>query len=510
MTARFGAATLLALGVLAAGCADPRTEILLVVGSDLLVPTEIDSLTIHADGNGDAGLERTFDLTKPATSLPLSLGLVSKDGQARPLHVVVTVLSGTTPIVTRSATTAFVVGQVRVLSLELAVACRGVVCAIAGDTCVAGVCGSDAVPGTSLPPYGVDAGPLGLADAGDASAPDVSADAVASDASDATTSDAHAPEGDAAPRKDDGVACGGAGECTSGHCADGVCCATSCVGACVSCALPARPGTCSPISAGTPDPHGVCADQGAPSCGTSGQCDGAGACAPYPAGTTCAVATCSGDSFVGAAKCASGACAAPAAVTCDPGACDTTGCAPSQVLTYANVTPTAAQGYTGSEAAQFSDACPVGQVVIGFNTTSNAASGPAVVDQIQTICGIAKVPTTGGAATVTAGTTLIVRGDVAGTAVAATCPANQVVVGFDGRAFALLDQLSIRCAPVAVAADGGVTIGTPTNLAPVGGTGGDPFPRTDCGPGAVAVGANIYTRSYVSAFGLACATVGAQ
>jgi hypothetical protein len=491
----------------AAGCASPRTEILLVVDSDLAVPAQIDHLAIRADGDVDAGFEQTYDLTQRATALPFSLGLVSKDGAARPLHVVVTALAGATPVVTRSASTMFVAGAVRVLSLDLLAACRGVVCADAGETCVAGACVSDDVPSKSLPPYGADAS--ARQESTDA-ATDAAPSDAAGDVGDAAPTDAGAGDGnDDAAGKDVGLPCGAAGECASGHCVDGVCCATACTGACVTCALPASPGRCALIAAGAPDPRFMCADQGAASCGTNGTCDGAGACARYAATTTCAASRCDGDMFVAASTCAGGHCAAPAAITCDPGACAATGCAVPPTLTVTNVTASAAQGYTAAEATEFGDACPSGQVVIGFQTTSNAPSGPAVVDQLQTVCGVATISVADGSVAITPGATLIVRGDVAGTAAASLCPADQVVVGFDGRAFALLDQLSVRCAPLPFA-NGAVAIGTPTNLAPVGGTGGDPFPRTDCGPGAIAVGANIYTRTYVSAFGLACATVGVK
>jgi hypothetical protein len=88
--------------------------------------------------------------------------------------------------------------------------------------------------------------------------------------------------------------CSSNDECASGFCADGECCNVACEGSCVSCALPDRVGTCTPIAAGNPDPRGVCRDQGVASCGTTSQCDGFGGCARYAAATLCAVATCVG------------------------------------------------------------------------------------------------------------------------------------------------------------------------------------------------------------------------
>ena len=80
---------------------------------------------------------------------------------------------------------------------------------------------------------------------------------------------------------DVGGLCSRDSDCLTGHCADGVCCNTACTGPCVSCALPGHLGTCSPVPVGARDPHGVCVDQGAPSCGHDGTCDGLGGCSLY-------------------------------------------------------------------------------------------------------------------------------------------------------------------------------------------------------------------------------------
>ena len=82
-------------------------------------------------------------------------------------------------------------------------------------------------------------------------------------------------------------------------------------------------------------------------------------------------------------------------------------------------------------------------------------------------------------------------------------------MGFSGRSGALLDQLSVRCAALTLAGTT-VTVGTPSNLEPVGGDGGSAFPRTDCGTGMIAVGTNIAVRNWISGFGLVCASIGGQ
>jgi hypothetical protein len=90
-----------------------------------------------------------------------------------------------------------------------------------------------------------------------------------------------------------------------------------------------------------------------------------------------------------------------------------------------------------------------------------------------------------------------------------TCPSNQLIVGFGGRAGALIDQLVLRCAPLIVTADGGgftVSTGATTDLAAVGGTGGNPFAQTDCAAGQIASTARLRAGDGIDAFGLACTT----
>jgi len=133
--------------------------------------------------------------------------------------------------------------------------------------------------------------------------------------------------------------CQHGGECTSGFCVDGVCCNVACQGACVSCATPGHIGVCEPVAAGNRDPRAVCVDQGATSCGTTGKCDGLGACALY-AGVLCAPVTCEGATLTPARYCdGSGACAA---------AHQTQSCAPLACRT---------------DVAQCADNCPAGDTI---------------------------------------------------------------------------------------------------------------------------------------------------
>jgi hypothetical protein len=121
---------------------------------------------------------------------------------------------------------------------------------------------------------------------------------------------------------ENGASCIAAGQCESGFCADGVCCETVCEGLCVSCAVSGSAGTCTAHAAGT-DPDNDCADDGASSCRTDGECDGAGACRRYPEGTTCAAVSCMNAMLTGSGRCdAQGACQRPAAMSCGKFQCN--------------------------------------------------------------------------------------------------------------------------------------------------------------------------------------------
>jgi hypothetical protein len=124
-----------------------------------------------------------------------------------------------------------------------------------------------------------------------------------------------------------GQPCSAGTECASTYCVDGVCCNSNCTGACHSCALSTSLGTCAPSPAGNGDPHKVCLDQPATSCGTDGTCDGAGNCHKYPTGTQCASESCATGIYTPPSVCdANGNCNAPDALGCAPYVCDGTRC----------------------------------------------------------------------------------------------------------------------------------------------------------------------------------------
>ena len=117
--------------------------------------------------------------------------------------------------------------------------------------------------------------------------------------------------------------CTGNGECASGFCVDGVCCTSACEGPCESCGLVGSIGICTPVAVGAPDPHGICRNDMASTCGQTGLCDGAGGCDLYPGGTTCAASSCSDGVLTSASACNGiGACVPGRGMSCSPFACN--------------------------------------------------------------------------------------------------------------------------------------------------------------------------------------------
>lgn len=134
--------------------------------------------------------------------------------------------------------------------------------------------------------------------------------------------------GGAAPGLSAGEKCSADGDCQSGPCLDGVCCASACAGVCVSCSAAVTgkaDGACEKVEAGT-DPHDDCA-QGKDVCGLDGQCDGAGACRFAAPSTTCGTEACASNQYTPPAQCnGTGKCVAPMPVSCSGHPCIGTRC----------------------------------------------------------------------------------------------------------------------------------------------------------------------------------------
>jgi hypothetical protein len=129
---------------------------------------------------------------------------------------------------------------------------------------------------------------------------------------------------DAPVNRANGSACSADEDCTSGICADGVCCTHPCTGTCMSCKVKTSMGTCVPVPDGQlPDPaRGSCNAEAPSTCGRDGKCDGSGECRKFPEGSICADGRCEGSTVVGAKVCQGGACQAGPDVICTPFSCD--------------------------------------------------------------------------------------------------------------------------------------------------------------------------------------------
>jgi hypothetical protein len=115
-----------------------------------------------------------------------------------------------------------------------------------------------------------------------------------------------------------GLGCLASSDCTTGYCADGVCCNAVCTGqchACTSAKTGLATGTCGNIKDGT-DPDNECPNAVASTCLTSGMCQ-SGACAYWPSGTVCGAASCTGSTASPADTCSgSGTCVDGGQVAC--------------------------------------------------------------------------------------------------------------------------------------------------------------------------------------------------
>ncbi|HJX66910.1 MAG TPA: hypothetical protein VJ860_23510, partial [Polyangia bacterium] len=161
-------------GLGACSSQDKNTKIVVVVWSDLTIPTEMDRIQIDVQGPTAASPPTTFPLTT-SDELPAVLVLVPPNNQDWPFAVTASGLRGdsTIPVVSQKATVAFLPGESRVLTLFL------------GRSCPGGICAQIDVPdphtlpvydpkATLLPPD-AGAGPRLDGGSGDVGAPDVGA-----------------------------------------------------------------------------------------------------------------------------------------------------------------------------------------------------------------------------------------------------------------------------------------------------------------------------------------------
>jgi hypothetical protein len=173
-------------------------------------------------------------------------------------------------------------------------------------------------------------------------------------------------------------------------------------------------------------------------------------------------------------------------------------------ITLTATSATARRGTTAGGAGQLIASCPGDQVVIGFEGFQGRNQMYPWLQSAGGVCGTVSI--NGLAVTITEAGKLAVFGATNGAAWTRRCPQNQVVIGFDGNSGDWMGVIKFRCAPLVVSGSGTITIGAVTTLDPVGGAADNTFPTTDCASGQVARGQDITAGTWMSAFGLLCAT----
>jgi hypothetical protein len=123
-----------------------RTEIVLVIDSDLRVPDELDELAIYVEGPGGRVQEASARLEE--TPLPRSLGLLRTQGPLSPVNVRVTGRVRGEDVLERRASLSFVEGRTLLLPMHLARSCLESACG--EQTCTEHGCRQAAIDPRSL------------------------------------------------------------------------------------------------------------------------------------------------------------------------------------------------------------------------------------------------------------------------------------------------------------------------------------------------------------------------
>lgn len=158
-------------------CTADRTEIIVAVGTDLPVPSQIDEIRIDVVGpSSTMPKSSTARLGPGEPPPPRTLGLVHEDGPLGPFFVRVAGRLGGGDVIERRARVSFIEGRTLLLRMDLLGRCLGVTCD-ASTTCAESGCRSIDVAAESLPEWtgtvpGGDAGPAVDAGRRDAARPD--------------------------------------------------------------------------------------------------------------------------------------------------------------------------------------------------------------------------------------------------------------------------------------------------------------------------------------------------
>lgn len=137
----------------ATGCTTPPTQLVVVVDTDLAVPTEVATIVLRLRRANGGLIEEASVAVSSHAELPLSLAVVPPEGDVSATVLVEAEArdaSGAVVVVT-TARTGFVAERSLLLRVLLTRSCLGITCG-AGETCIERTCVSDFVDPSTLPP----------------------------------------------------------------------------------------------------------------------------------------------------------------------------------------------------------------------------------------------------------------------------------------------------------------------------------------------------------------------
>ena len=163
------------------------------------------------------------------------------------------------------------------------------------------------------------------------------------------------------------------------------------------------------------------------------------------------------------------------------------------------------------------DECPMDQALVGFRGTIqtyvDGGNTPTNLRTVQGVCAPLSVSAMAPYVVTVGATNLLpLRGILPTPATSQTmnCPANQVVIGFQGRQAQFIEGLQMRCAPLVIAGASPtftIALGAITTTGMLGSTtAGATFPAIDCPAGQVAVAQAPRAGSAIDSFGVICRT----
>lgn len=142
-----------AIAIALPGCWSDRTEIIVVVDTDLAVPGEVDNFVVEVTSPDGRQVQRAIASLTDGTPRPRFVGVAHEGGVAGPFRFRAAARrGGGVDVVERRAITSFRKGRTLMLQLNLLRPCVNVSCA-ADQTCVGGTCQSATISPLDLPEW---------------------------------------------------------------------------------------------------------------------------------------------------------------------------------------------------------------------------------------------------------------------------------------------------------------------------------------------------------------------